>query len=318
MSNPTGSMVHVNVPLTDISVAVMQDARNFVANRVFPQVNVQKQSDLYYVYDKGDLLRIEAKERAPGTESAGMGYKQSTTPYYAKVYALHKDIADQDRQNADPVLNLEADATEILMQNLLMKRESDWFNTFYKTGVWGTDYTPGTKWDLAGSTPLENILNQVEAIISQIGCDIQDITLTLSPDTWQVLKNHPEIKDVVKYTQRGVITEDLLTAVLGIKQIVVGRGIKNSAVEGATESTGYIATAKCALLTYAPKSPAIKKQSAGYIFGWTGLLGAGSTGSRVSKFRMEHLRSDRIEAEMAYAMQVVSAPSGVFFNGAIS
>lgn len=318
MANPTGSMVHVNVPLTDISVAVMQDARNFVAPRVFPQVNVQKQSDLYYVYDRGDLLRIEAKKRAPSTESAGMGYKQSTTPYYAAVYALHKDVADQDRQNADPALNLEADATEILMQNLMMQREVDWFNTFYKTGVWGYDYTPTTLWDVSGSTPIYDILTQVEFIISQIGCNIQDITFTVSPDTWQVLKSHPEIKDIVKYTQRAVITEDLLTAVLGIKQVIVGRGITNTAVEGATDVVGYIATPKCALLSYAPPSPALKKQAAGYIFGWTGLLGAGSTGSRVKKFRMEHLEADRIEAEMAYAMNVISPNSAVFFDSVIS
>ena len=44
MPNPTQSDLHVNVPLTNVSVAYMQDKATFIADKVFPRVPVQKQS----------------------------------------------------------------------------------------------------------------------------------------------------------------------------------------------------------------------------------------------------------------------------------
>jgi hypothetical protein len=79
MPQPTQGSVHVNRPLTMISVAYMQDQAEFIADKVFPVVPVDKQSDLYYVYTKNDWFRDEAKPRAAGTESAGGGYNLSTT-----------------------------------------------------------------------------------------------------------------------------------------------------------------------------------------------------------------------------------------------
>ena len=44
MPNPTASDVHVNRPLTNISIAYTQDASTFVADKVFPNIPVAKQS----------------------------------------------------------------------------------------------------------------------------------------------------------------------------------------------------------------------------------------------------------------------------------
>jgi hypothetical protein len=80
--NPTAGDVHVNTPLTNISIAYIQDAANFVAARVFPNIPVAKQSDRYYTYDRGEFNRDEMEERAPGTESAGGSYTLDNTPTY--------------------------------------------------------------------------------------------------------------------------------------------------------------------------------------------------------------------------------------------
>ncbi|MFN9111239.1 MAG: hypothetical protein ACK5XN_14350, partial [Bacteroidota bacterium] len=77
---PTPGDVHVNAPLTNISIAFLQNAANFVATRVFPNIPVQKQSDRYYVYERGDFNRDEMQLRAPATASAGGGYTLDNTP----------------------------------------------------------------------------------------------------------------------------------------------------------------------------------------------------------------------------------------------
>ena len=62
MPNPTFSDVHVNRPLTNISVAWIQEESAFIADKVFPSVAVQKQSDRYFVYFREDWYRDEARK----------------------------------------------------------------------------------------------------------------------------------------------------------------------------------------------------------------------------------------------------------------
>jgi len=69
MPQPTARDVHVNAPLTNISIAFLQSQDSFVASRVFPSIPVMKQSDRYYTYDRGDFNRDEMQLRAPGPRS---------------------------------------------------------------------------------------------------------------------------------------------------------------------------------------------------------------------------------------------------------
>ena len=69
MPLPTSSDVHVNVPLTNIAVAFLQDTSQYINMRVFPRVPVAKESNRYFVYAKGDWYRSEARLRAPSASS---------------------------------------------------------------------------------------------------------------------------------------------------------------------------------------------------------------------------------------------------------
>lgn len=72
---PKAQNIHIDRALTNLSVAYMQSADVFIAGKVFPIVPVQKQSDLFFIYEKEDFFRDEATERAAGTESAGGDYE---------------------------------------------------------------------------------------------------------------------------------------------------------------------------------------------------------------------------------------------------
>ena len=43
----TGRDLHLDVPLSNLSVAVVQDNANFIAHNLFPDVTVTKRSDRY-------------------------------------------------------------------------------------------------------------------------------------------------------------------------------------------------------------------------------------------------------------------------------
>lgn len=326
MPQPTGSDLHVNRPLTNISTAYMQSTTEFVADQVFPTVPVDKRSDSYYTYTKGVWFKTEAQERAPATESVGSGWAVGTDTYSCKVYAVHKDVADQDRSNQDsPVIDLDRDATEFITRDLLLKRELLFISKYFGTSIWGnTDQTgvsgtPSTnqfkQWNDSASTPIEDITSQRMLIAEKTGYKPQ--TLLIGPRVYEKWKNHTEFTDRIKYTQTGIVTADLIAAVMDLDRILVPMVVQNTAAEGATDVFGFT-YGKAALLVYAAPNPGLLQPSGGYTFAWNGFLGAAAYGNRIKRFRMEQLEADRVEAEMAFDQKLVASDLGVYFTSAVA
>ena len=58
--------------------------------------------------------------------------------------------------------------------------------------------------------------------------------------------------------------------------------------------------------------------SGGYTFAWSGLMGDKALTSKMKKFRMEELASDRNEIEMAFDMKLVGEDLGCFFKDVLT
>lgn len=324
MPNPSISDVHVSQLLTNISVAFQLDQSDYIADKVFPVVPVQKQADKYWTYPRGVWFRDEAVVRAPATESVGGGWTLSTDSYYADVYAWHSDLDDQTRANADSVLQLESDATRFVTTKLLLKRETLWIATYFKTGVWGVDVTgvaaapTGSQvlqWNDSASTPVQDM--ELWRLYMRELTGYMPNTLVVGPRVIQALKDHPDLIDRIKYTQRGFVTEDLLAAVFGVDRVLTPYATKNTAVEGAADSFSFL-YGKGALLCYVAPSAGMRNPSAGYTFAWTGLLGSSALGGRIKRFRMEAIESDRVEGEMAFDQKVVAPELGIYFTALVA
>lgn len=324
---PTRQQIHIDRALTNISVAYMQSASNFIADKVFPIIPVQKQSDTYFIYKKEDFFRDEARERARGTESAGGDYDiEQAPPYFAKKYAYHVDITEEDRVNADNPLRPDQDATEFVSQKLLLKREILWASTFFRPGVWGKEIqgvntNPSTnqtlQFNLDTSDPIKVITDESTNMAERTG--YKPNTLILSPHVFNALKNHPDVLDRIKYTQKGIVTLDLLANLFEVENVYIPYAVQNTAPKGQTANNSFI-MGKHALLCYVEKNPGLKKPSAGYIFAWTGLLGVGAFGNRIVRIPMPWLGMDteRIEGEMAFDMKIVGADLGTFFKDIVA
>ncbi len=319
MPQPTLSDVHANAPLTDLSVAYTGTLET-VADKVFPYVPVDHKSDTYYTYPKGNWFRLQARKRAPGTESAGSGYELTTDNYMCDVIALHKDVDDQIRSNADTVLNVDSDASRFVTQQLMIKRDYDFAQKFFATSTWtgsttGSDITPGTKWDTASGDPIKDIRAQIKAVKKKTG--IKPNKMVFGRTAWDVVLDNAAVIDRIKYGQSSpnnpaFTNEQTIAAILGLEQIVIADTVYNSAEEGAPDSMGFVFTEDSALLIYAAPTPGILMPSAGYIFTWKQYLAA-SSGLRIMRMRNDLARSDRIEGELAYAMKVVAADLGALF-----
>lgn len=328
MPNPTYANIHVDAMLTNISVAYIQQPSAFVADKVFPIVPVKKQSDRYFVYLKEDWFRDEAVERAPGTESAGGGYAIDNTPnYFCKIYAYHKDVTEADRVNSDTPLDADTDAAEFVTQKLMLRREIDFVTRFFSTGLWDLEYagvasdspssTQKEQWDRTGSTPILDIGRAKLVVASETG--YMPNTLLLGAEVAFELLNHADVLERIKYTTGPAIAStSLLAQLFGLDKVVIGNAVTNTAAKGATEATDFI-LGKNALLCYAAPSPRLKTPTAGYIFSWTGLEGAGAYGNRLYRLPMDilGLGTERIEGEMAFDAELIASGLGVFFNGIV-
>lgn len=324
MPQPTLSQVHVNKPLTDMSLAFIQEDRNYVADRVFSKLPVDKKSDVYFTYERDNWFRDEMKKRAPGAESAGGGFPITTDNYSADVWALHKDIADQIRANSDEPIDMDRDATRWLTQQGQIRKEKEWSSQFFTTSVWtgsstGSDITPGTKWDAATGDPVGDVQLQIDSMGQKTGFRANKMVVTA--ETHRALRNNEDIKDRIKYVMKVTVpdvTPELLAALFGVEEYLVARATENTAKEGATRAMSYILGSDQAALYYVPPSPGIMVPAAGYTFAWSGLLGANAAGTTISTFRMEWLKSDRVEIESAFDQKLVASDLGIFFTDVLT
>jgi hypothetical protein len=322
MGQPTTSQLHpVNVLLTEFGIQYRQDNSAFVFDKVFKVLNVPKPSNRYNIWTKGDWFRDEAKPRAGGAESAGSGYTTSTDTYNCEVYAFHKDIDYQSRATADPVFDLDQEATAFVVSRLLLKQEIQWVTDFFATSIWGTDNTPTNLWsDYTASDPGANVDTAKRTILLNTG--LEPNTMVLGYDTYIALRRHPDIK-----AQFGLplgssqnISESQLASFFGLDRVLVAKSIVNSGLEGASNSFAFN-HGKHALVCYVAPNVGPTTATAGVTFAWTGLEGAGygsEIGINKIDLRPTGKKVDRIEGECAWDNKVTASDLGYFFSGAVA
>lgn len=316
MPQPTSSAVHTDAILTNISVAYVQREDRYLASKIFPIIPVEKQSDKYYTYTKGDWFRDEAERRGASSESAGSGYTLSTATYSCDVFAFHKDIPDQVRRNTDAPMNPDREATQFVTQRLLLRLEKQWVSDFFATGIWDTDSTPTNLWsNYATSDPITDVEAGKEKILLNTG--FMPNKLVLGYQVMRQLKHHPDIVDRFKYTTSANVTADILARLFEVDQVLVSMAVNNTAAENETNTFAFT-HGKHGLLCYSNPTPGLMAPSAGYIFAWRGVSDNLGTDIGVSRIRMDLKKADRIEGEMAFDDKVVAADLGYFFNGAVA
>ena len=114
-----------------------------------------------------------------------------------------------------------------------------------------------------------------------------------------------------------MVTTEIMAQLFDVERVLVARAVKATNKEGATGVYAFT-HGKNALLCYSAPAPALMTPSAGYIFAWRGVSGPLGTTIGVSSFRMEHLKSDRVESEYAFDNKVIGADLGYFLSGAVA
>jgi len=224
-------------PLAGVSVAYRN--MDYIADRVFPIIDGADPRAKITKYKRGAWFRDEAGIRAPGTEAPRGGYPIDSVSIATKEYAFAKEVTDEDRRfvksQGAPVLNPDMDAIEFATDKVDMKKERRVSSLI--TGTTWVDGNPGGEdaeglWVASsGNTFLADIKKGKKAIKNAVG-KVPN-TLLIDHDTYEGLKEVDALLDKIKYTQRGVITRDLLAAMLDLNEVLVGSAIYSDAEETA-------------------------------------------------------------------------------------
>lgn len=324
MPQPDVNDVHVNALLTQMSIAHMNKDEHYVADRLFPQVGVDKQSDLYATYQRGDFFQgsedaqaMRELLRAPGTRAAVAGYAISSNSFRCDNFAVGVEIPDELRSNADAVFELDNEATILGSQIQLIRRERAWANAFMTTSVWGTDKTVANKWsDYGASDPFTDLEDGLDAVESETGD--RPNKLAMGAIVWRRMKHHPDFIDRIKggatTSNPAMMTRQQLAAMLEIDEVLVARASYRSSAEGATLALSRIFDDD-AILLFANPTVGRMTPTAGVTFFWKPLTGGAL--QFVRKYRQEPERKDVLEVHSYMDQVVTEAESGYFFSDVV-
>lgn len=330
--SPLPSDVHVNRPMTQISLAYMQDQSVFMASSVFPNVPVLKQSDFWFSFPKGTFYKNRMKVRGLSERSPIVAFAvQQDTPYNCVVKSLAEPIDDRLRANTDDPINLDQVVSLQLTYNALIEREQRWITSFFGSGIWTGDYTGQSanptgsqflQWNDAASDPIGDVRRaRSRAHLASGGRKPNVMVMPMS--IYDVLVEHPDVIERVKFStpsgQPARVTKEILAALFEVDRIVVCEAIADTSADGpaTTASLAYICPKHVGLF-YVTPAPSLMSISAGLTFTWTGYLGATDMGTRIARWREQNIKSDMFEIESAYDMKLVAADAGTMLLNAIA
>jgi hypothetical protein len=170
-------------------------------------------------------------------------------------------------QNVADVVNLEQYGVNVTAEALALTREyaaatlaQDAANYASGNSVEITSST--SKWSHANATPIKNIK---DAKIVVRGLIAKDPNIAVfGSAAWEAFCEHASVIERIKYSQMGVITEEIAAKLIGVDQVVVGKGIYVDA-----DGTPQMIWGDVCILAYVPTTPPEQRNIYEPAFGYT-------------------------------------------------
>ncbi len=310
----------VNPVQGKIDVALSQFARmytnnTFVAETLFPRVEVEHQSDFYWLYGDENLQALENDLRAPGAPAERIQQTLSKDRYFCPDHSLARSIPDEERGNFTAG-DVEQWAVSTLMDKLFLKEE-------IRAAALATDtnsYANGNsvilaganQWsDLANSKPISDV-ETARSVIRQSGKEAN--VIIISDPVYQVLRVHPTIVERFKYVNGGEITLTQIASAFGIEKAFLA-----SAVQKDKRGNKSYIWGKHVVLAYAQPNPTPMDISLGKTFVWRSAPGTvGGFQTEIARDVPASKKSDEVATHFYYGQKITSNVSGYLLQNAVA
>ena len=214
----------VDPVLTELARGYQNEA--FVGTELFPIVPVTKEAGKVPQFGK-EAFKLYRTERGLGADPnrispEGRDWIEFQTEEHAIEYPI------DHREEEEDIFDHEQYATQLVMDVIQLRREKAIADTAQDLSIYpvtqkvtlsGTD-----QWtDYTNSDPIEVVKDMKSTLRKAIGREPN--VLLLGPDTFSALRDHPKIIERIKYSQKGIVTTDLLAQIFDIERVVVGAGL---------------------------------------------------------------------------------------------
>jgi hypothetical protein len=308
---PSGTgEIHHDQFLTDISLGFPN--QGLVAEQLFPSVLVKKQSDKYYIFGREAWLPEVGDYRAPGTEANEIpGLTVSSDTYYAQEHALQIAVTDEERENSDTQFQPEQDGTELVTSKILLGREVAMQAMVTTTA----NFASGLSITLSGTSQFSDYVNSDPIGVIKTGIRAVNQKVFFDPNTavipyqvMSILEDHPDIIERIKYSERAILTPEIIAAVFGLTGRVivpgVGIGVGQVGAAGNAISATYL-WGKDVLLAWVPPRAGLRIPAFAYEYVWSYQQGQSRGAQAVDRWREERRKSDLIRVGRRYDLKMV-------------
>jgi hypothetical protein len=267
----TARDVHIDRPLSNLVLGF--EPHSTIVQDFLPIVDVRKQSDLYFKYDKGAFFRIPANNgtaRAPKTKGRVVNFNVSSDSYYANNYALVDEISYETLANEDDPLKIKEKSARFVHDLLMLDMEDRVASQITSGSNLGSYAAVSSKWSdgtAGNSDPFGDIETAKESVRATTGYDPNYIIF--GREVYNSLINHADIIDRIKYVQKGVVTRDLLASLFDVEVVLIGNAIKNTGEEGQSDSFSSVWGKNTIVGKFAPPNTDGRDPSLMYGMRWT-------------------------------------------------
>lgn len=319
--------------LTNLCLAYFQNARGFVSTRVFPTVPVPTSSALFYEFDKGDLARDNVGRKPEFGHVAPAIYGKRENYYHCEVDQVITGIdqistLDFQRTGAPAVIDPRRAKIRFVAEQMNIHLDRKWAQRYFNSEAWtnvytGTDKTPNANefyyFDNANSDPV-TFVNSLSTKMVLQGLRRPN-KMVMGIHVFAAMQTNATILERIKYqgseSNPASVTENVLSQLFKMKEVIVSEAAYNAAPYGAKDDMRFICDPDSVLLAYTTDSPSIEEPSAGYTFTWD-MLGNGQYTS-VQQFEGEGgTHTEFIEGLLCTDPQITASDLGVFLKNAVS
>ena len=298
---PLKSQLHVSQLLSNVSVQYKNS--NYIWDKVFPQVMVSKDNDLYRVYDRN--FRLPETKRAPKAAANEFNFEVSTASYALEQHALKDYIGVDEAANYD-FGGLQVDAVENLTEAIQRRIEKSVADLFVKAN-WSLQVSLGATTAFSQNTTVSDPVPIFDtAATSIINASGMVPNFGVLPRAGYVsCKNHVSVLDRVKYTSSEV-SQVMLASLFGLPELHIPTAVIDTGAEGATAVVGAV-WGSIAFVGWKPNAAGKKAPSCGYTFM--------SSAPRVRTWFDDERNADVVEVEVKYQAKIVASLTGYLIGG---
>jgi hypothetical protein len=314
MGSATGRDLHVDQLLSQI--AINYRPSGMIGDQVFPIVPVQKETDSYPVFNRGEAFAIEKTIRTRTTEAYRVTRSVSSAQYAVKNYALAHDTPIEDRANMDAAwqFELEAGQARYLQDKLML----DMDRRILSTAVAGvsTTFVCGSSWIAASNPgdPFSMIVQAAEHIKATTAQNPNSIIFGWRALQWA--RRNINMRNLVNGTNNGggILSRAQIQNALEMERMLAAEAFYNPSNENKTATFSTVFPADAVMIYYAPTAPSRETPSFGYCFRWT----SPELGTPMAVIRHpfeSRTRVDGIELQYYQDERITGSEYGVMISG---